>query len=485
MRFSSRLNLKEILAGGLGLTILFAVVFDRNNYHTSIEKLSDAPLEIIKSNIPTNAFTILCHGYAGSSEMMRQLAFDISRAGSNAVLFDFIGHGRNQELLVNKPQQIEGTSKQLVEQLDTVISKIRSLYGDEITIFLVGHSMASDIVIRASKNNDIASVVAISPYSTSISDDFPNDLLLLSGEFEPSLRVSSLDHVIKINRKANENETVFKRDFRRNASYIENTGHVSVIYAPQTAKAIIEWLDLTQPDRTLATTHIIWIIFASVLLLRVSTKLLAKTEKTFDDQRLSLVKATAIIFSASAAGVFFSGFDLNLSNIFGFYSLASFFTLLSAAIMLIYKWQRIKFNWKFDFWKFARLVILFCGISFFIDAFIGSFHLHSYRFLAFFILILPITFFCIFLEQIISGRNQWSVALIRVIPLMGLIFCVILYPTNFGLLFTTIPIYCLYFGVFGYVGKHFRKDAGPFPVGVSHGLFLSYAFASTTPMFSA
>ena len=485
MRFSSQLSLKETLAGGLGLIMLFGVIFDRSNYQSSIERLSGEPLEIIKSHVTTNIFTIICHGYAGSSEMMRQLAFDISSSGSNVVLFDFIGHGKNKEMLVNKPQQIQGTTKQLVEQLEDVINKIHTLFGNEIKIFLVGHSMASDIVIRASKNNDISSVVAISPYSTAISENFPNDLLLISGQLETHLRASSLDQIIKIKQNATENETVFKENFRRKASYINNTGHVSVIYAPQTAKEIIDWLGLAPTYRTIVTTHIIWLIFASFLLLRFLTKLLVTKAKNICDQNLSLVKATTVMSFASAAGMIFSGFQFNPSTIFGFYTLSSFFTVFSLVIVLIYAWQKLKFNWEFDFWKFLKLLILFCGISFYVNAFIGSFHLHSYRFLAFVILIVPTTFFCIFSEQIISSTNQRSVLLIRLIPLLGLTFCLILYPANFGLMFTIIPIYCLYFGVFGYAGKYFRKHAGPFPVGLSHGIFLSYAFSVTTPMFSS
>ena len=147
-------------------------------------------------------------------------------------------------------------------------------------------------------------------------------------------------------------------------------------------------------------------------------------------------------------------------------------------------WQKFRFEWEFDLLKFVKLVMLFCGICFFINTFVGFFHLHSYRYLAFIILIVPVTFFCVFSEQVINGRNQWFVLLIRLTPLIGLIFCIVLYPSKFGLMFTIIPIYCLYFIVFGYAGKHFRKYAGPFPVGISHGIFLSYAFAATTPMFS-
>ena len=41
---------------------------------------------------------------------------------------------------------------------------------------------------------------------------------------------------------------------------------------------IIDWLGLSSSQRTLATTHILWVIFAFVLLLRFSTKLLQETK---------------------------------------------------------------------------------------------------------------------------------------------------------------------------------------------------------------
>ena len=56
--------------------------------------------------------------------MMRQIAYDVAKAGSNAVLFDFIGHGSNQQKLVNEPTEITGTTQQLVDQLSNIINFI-------------------------------------------------------------------------------------------------------------------------------------------------------------------------------------------------------------------------------------------------------------------------------------------------------------------------------------------------------------------------
>ena len=87
----------------VGILLLFAIQFDKYSYQGNHENIGNENIEIIESELPSKIFTIICHGYAGSKEMMRQLAFDISNAGSNAVIFDFIGHGSNSQKLVNNP----------------------------------------------------------------------------------------------------------------------------------------------------------------------------------------------------------------------------------------------------------------------------------------------------------------------------------------------------------------------------------------------
>ena len=47
---------------------------------------------------------------------------------------------------------------------------LKSKYGSDIKLNLIGHSMASDIVIREKQN--ISSIAAISPYSTKVTENF-------------------------------------------------------------------------------------------------------------------------------------------------------------------------------------------------------------------------------------------------------------------------------------------------------------------------
>ena len=121
----------------IGLFSLFLVELDRRSYGSYILNNSDSSIEIIESVSPSKKFTIISHGFAGSKEMMRQLAYDIANAGSNAVLFDFIGHGSNQYKLLNRPAEITGTTQQLVVQLSDIVDFIYEKFGNKISIFFL------------------------------------------------------------------------------------------------------------------------------------------------------------------------------------------------------------------------------------------------------------------------------------------------------------------------------------------------------------
>ena len=288
----------------LGLLSLMFVELDRRAYNSDFYNSSSGNIEIIKSTSLSKEFIIIGHGFAGSKEMMRQIAYDVTKAGSNAVLFDFIGHGSNQQKLVNEPTEITGTTQQLVTQLSNIINLIYEKFGDEIKISLIGHSMASDIVVRASADKRIKSVVAISPYSTGITQDFPKDLLLISGQFESHLRSHALQMVKTFKPEAEENTEYANGKIRRKASFIENTGHVSVIYAPQTTKIIIDWLKLENYDRPVWKNQFAWILIGITLIVigmsRLNTNLANETRSVLNNKKalISVSLATAISLSS-------------------------------------------------------------------------------------------------------------------------------------------------------------------------------------------
>jgi esterase/lipase len=465
-----------------GLFSLLLIELDRQSYESYIFNNSGGRIEIIESIRPSKEFTIICHGFAGSKEMMRQIAYDISNAGSNTVLFDFIGHGSNQHMLVNRPAEIIGTTQQLVDQLSEIIKFLYKKFGNEISISLVGHSMASDIVIRASAEKNIKSVIAISPYSTGITEDFPKDLLLISGQFENHLRTHALQMVKSFNPEAQENIEYTEEDIRRKASYIQNTGHVSVIYAPQTTKIIVDWLKLENYNRPFWVTQIGWIMigitFIVVGMSRFNSNLAKVNVLKLENKRALRVVFLATVFSLSSALI-----EINFLTIYGFEKIAIYFGLIGLFTFLFstdYKITKLKIK----FLPWLKLVLCFGILCLLINRYVGSFILNDNRISAFITLILPITLFCLSIEKLVVTSSIWIALLLRSLPVIGFAILLILFPKEYGLMFTTILIYILYFVVFGYIGKHQKRKIGYLEVGLTHGIFLSFAFASTNPIFS-
>ena len=465
-----------------GLLSLMFVELDRRAYNSDFFKSSGGNIEIIKSTSLSKEFIIIGHGFAGSKEMMRQIAYDIVNAGSNAVLFDFIGHGSNQQKLINQPTEITGTTHQLVTQLSNIINFINEKFGNDINISLIGHSMASDIVVRASADKRIKSVVAISPYSTGITQDFPNDLLLISGQFESHLRSHALQMVKTFKPEAKENTEYTNGKIRRKASFIENTGHVSVIYAPQTTKVIIDWLKLENYDRHIWENQIGWVLIGMTFIVigmsRLNSNLANETISVLKNKKalISALLATAVSLSCGLI-------EVNLLPIYGFERVAIYFGLVGLfAYLFSFDYQITTL--KIDLLNWLKLILCFGVLCFLINRYIGSFALSGNRVTAFITLILPITLFSLIIEKLIASSSIWIAILLRGLPIIGFSMLLILFPEQYGLMFTTVLIYILYFIVFGYIGRHQRKKIGHAKVGLAHGIFLSFAFAATNPIFA-
>ena len=467
----------------VGILLLFAIQFDKYTYQGHHEAIGNENIEIIESELPSKIFTIICHGYAGSKEMMRQLAFDISNAGSNAVIFDFIGHGSNSQKLVNNPTELSGTTQQLVNQLIGIINFLKTKYGSEIKINLIGHSMASDIVIRASENQNISSIAAISPYSTKVTSNFPKDLLLTSGQFERHLRKHALKFTQLVDPGADENIEYSNGSIRRKASYTKNTGHVSVIYSPHTGRDIIEWFDLTNYDRSIWTTHIIWILLGLTIITYGLSRLQFSKTKYEEKQRLSSVRLTIVSIASLAIALCSSLIDYQVVSIFGFGSVAAYFGLNGLAILILCKETRDNSK-DFDFYSFLKLVVAFSFLTILINYFIGSYSISSHRLYAFLIMIAPITIFCIAIENLIAISSTTLAVFIRIMPIIGFSILLAIFPEKYGVMFTTVPIYIFYFLVFGYIGKIQRNRIGSYTTGATNGIFLTFAFAATNPIFS-
>jgi hypothetical protein len=91
---------------------------------------------------------VIAHGFAGSRQLMEGFALVLARAGYIAVTFDYEGHGRNPQPMSGDVTRIDGTTERLIAEGARVAEAALALPGADGRLALVGHSMASDIVVR-------------------------------------------------------------------------------------------------------------------------------------------------------------------------------------------------------------------------------------------------------------------------------------------------------------------------------------------------
>ena len=94
---------------------------------------------------------------------MQPFAETLARNGYIAVTFDFLGHGRNPVPMRGDISDGTLITSELLQELGEVSAYTRTLPESDGRMAVLGHSMASDIVIRfAQANPEIAATVAVS-----------------------------------------------------------------------------------------------------------------------------------------------------------------------------------------------------------------------------------------------------------------------------------------------------------------------------------
>jgi pimeloyl-ACP methyl ester carboxylesterase len=189
---------------------------------------------------------VIAHGFAGSETLMYSFAYTLARNGLIAITFDYAGHGRNPEPLTGNITKVEGATRTLVQETEEVLAYARSL-GDG-RVALLGHSMASDIVVRtAARNPDVAATVAVSMFSPAVTREVPRNLLIIVGDWEAMLKQEALraTRLVSVPEEPEPGVTYgnFAEGTARRAFFSSYTEHVGVLYRPESLVEAQRWLD--------------------------------------------------------------------------------------------------------------------------------------------------------------------------------------------------------------------------------------------------
>ena len=233
----------------LGLIVLSVWMLERDRAGLRIERfaLGNTPVTLYERPGVAGPAVVVAHGFAGSRQIMQGYALRLAQAGYRVLAFDFEGHGRNPVPMRGDVTSVDGTTVFLMAETQRVIAAARAL-PDVQGVALLGHSMATDILVRAANaeavaGRPVAAVVAISMFSDAIDATDPPRLLAISGAWEGSLRAVALEAVQLVDPQAQEGALAQAGAVERKAVVAPGVGHVGVLYSPEAIAATRDWLN--------------------------------------------------------------------------------------------------------------------------------------------------------------------------------------------------------------------------------------------------
>lgn len=190
------------------------------------------------------AIVVLAHGFAGSQQMTQPLAVSLANHGYTAITFDFPGHGRNATPLAGGRGDETESGLALLTALDAVVRAARAA-GGATPVVLIGHSMASDIVVRqAARDPDIAATVALSLFTRDATG--PRNLLIVDGAWEPAMLHEFGRAALAPLAGAGAREGVTYGDLAQGTArrfvLARGAEHIGVLYARDTLTETLDWL---------------------------------------------------------------------------------------------------------------------------------------------------------------------------------------------------------------------------------------------------
>ena len=260
------------------------------------------------------------HGFAGSAVIMRSYALTLAHAGFNVITWDFSGHGWNPAQL----QSIAQSDDLLRDAQNSLnFASQQGLVGTN-EVAIMGHSMGSGVALAYGQlHPETGATIAISPVLREVTPELPRNLLLMAGTGETSFMNNARQLLAQAGGQGGDHQLGTARALVA----IQGANHLSILFAPNSHQAALEWLEAvygSQPgavdyrDQRIAwyALGILGSIFATCALGVLVRPGVSRTPPTRPLWRrllalaLGILLATLILGGLSRAG-------LNISSSFG------------------------------------------------------------------------------------------------------------------------------------------------------------------------
>ena len=489
----------RLLAFLIGLTLCGAGVW---RLEAARAGLTITPLEVgttpatvyRRADVVKAPAVIIAHGFAGSRQLMEAYALTLARAGYVAVSFDFEGHGRNPTPMSGDLTRIEGTTQLLKHEIGRVTDAVLALPAVDGRVALLGHSMASDIIVRrALEDPRIAATVTVSMFSEAVTPSEPRNLLMITGGWEQFLRADALRNARLADPAAKEGETIGDpaQNTGRRAVAAPGVEHVSVLYSATALAEARSWLDAVfgraSSGPVAATGGWIVLLLAGIVILAWPLAALLPPGPPRSPTLPSKTFLIAVLVPAVVTPLVLSRIDTHFLPVLvaDYLSVHLFvFGVLSLGLLF---WSGVRIGrvaWLSGLALAAYGIVVFGGA---LDRYVASFMPNLAR--------LPI------IAAIAVGAVPYMLAdslatddgqasFLRVLTARGaflgsLAIAVALDFERLFFLAIIIPVIALFFIVFGLMGLWVgRRTNSPVAVGVGLGLILAWSLGVTFPMYA-
>ncbi|MBC7281414.1 alpha/beta fold hydrolase [Hoeflea sp.] len=494
LRWNAGLGLLALVAIGLSL---FSLERGRSGLEIMQMTVGTTPVTLTQTDGDSGPLVVIAHGFAGSRQLMQAYSLTLAQAGYTVLAFDFEGHGRNPVPMSGDVTAIDGTTRLLVEETRRVIAYGRGLPAASGGIALLGHSMATDILVRAAiaeerEGAPVDSVVAISMFSEAVTAQEPRRLLAISGEWEGRLRQAALSAVRLIEPDAREGQTVETNGVVRRAAVAPHVEHVGVLYSATALREARDWLDHTfgrQSEAAIVQPGL-WILLLMggiVLLLRplvgvLPTKTASEPAPVSAGRFWAAAAVPALLVPPVATTLYVPFLPVLVADYLMIH--LALYGLMQLLILRGGKWNGSRFSLA------AVLVLGVWGIVVFgtaMDRYAASFMPNAERLTIIAVLAIGTVPFMIS-DSTVSGAGcgtWWRRTAARAAILMSLGGAALLDPEQLMFVFIILPVLLLFFFVHGLMGRWVAQRSGPLSAGVGLGLCLAWALGVSFPLFSA
>lgn len=430
---------------------------------------------------------VVAHGFAGSRQMMQGYALPLAQAGYAVYSFDFEGHGRNPVPMSGDVTAVDGTTRLLVAQTQSVIDAARQ---EATPIALLGHSMATDVLVRvAGETEGIGPLVLLSAFSNEIDGTFPPDLLLITGAWEPGLSDFALRALRMVDPAAEAGETVTQGGIRRRAVLAPAAEHVSILHSRVGRAEALAWLnDSFGRQETAPIPPTGW---ALLILLAALTALAAPLARLLPEGPAAPLRLTPRGFAlvtlvpALAAPLLAAPLDTQILPVLVADYLALHLALYGALqLALLYALRRTLPRVA----PLAALALVLWGLGAFglaLDRYGANFIPTPQRVWIIAALSLGAVPFMMGDAWAAAGAPLWQRVAARLAFFVSLGIAVALDFEGLFFLIMIAPVILLFWLTFGLMGRFVAQRAGAGAAGLGLGLILAWALGVSFPLFSA